>query len=429
MGIKLAVVGVGEWGRTLIPLLKAHPDVEHVALCDVNAAKLEAASAALGITQTYPSLDAVCQSDVDAVAIITQHWLHAPQAVQALRAGKHVFSTVPAGITVDEVETLVRTVEETGKIYMLGETSYYFPSVIYCRQRFAAGDFGDIIYTSADYFHHLDHRLLERFKDRGGDQWRELAVIPPMYYPTHSTSSILSVTGAYMTHVSCQGFVDREGDGVFAPEVNRWRNPFSNQTALFRMSDGSSCLVNVFWRAAHPGAVRLSIYGTKGSLEQYAMGEARWLTVHQGTTPVDDMIRPSRNIGRLKAGHLKPHWARRPKWVKREWIPGSLRPSVGVATEKGTFQETTPIQPVDQLPKEFADLRGVAGEEGSNYFVIAEFIRALVEKKQPANNVWMAARYTVPGIVAHESALRGGELLSVPDFGFAPAGDVSRVAM
>jgi predicted dehydrogenase len=52
-----------------------------------------------------------------------------------LRAGKHVYCAVPTGRTVDEVRDLVQAVEDTGLIYMMGETSYYYPSAIYCRQR------------------------------------------------------------------------------------------------------------------------------------------------------------------------------------------------------------------------------------------------------------------------------------------------------
>ena len=40
--------------------------------------------------------------------------------------------------------------------------------------------------------------------------------------------------------------------------------------------------------------------------------------------------------------------------------------------------------------------------------------------EQPPNNVWMAARYCVPGLIAHESARQGGVLLEVPDFGPGP---------
>ena len=418
MGIKLAQVGLGSFGGDLAPLFKAHPLVEEMSVCDLDEEKRDAAARRLGVTKTYASLDAVCDSNVDAVAITTQHWLHGPQAIQALKAGKHVFSAVPAGVTVEEIKTLVGTVEQTGKIFMMGETSYYFPATIYCRQRYAAGDFGRIVHAEADYYHHLEHRLLEFFKARGGEQWRELAVIPPMFYPTHNTSSVISVTGAHMTHVSCHGFVDREGDDIFVPERNRWGNAFSNEAGLFRMSDGSSCLINVFWRAGHPGANRVSIIGTRGSFES-SYGRALWLTPDQTMqTEVDHLFKPGRYAGRMRASYLR-EWTR-PRWVRREWIPEFLRPSRGVSAGRGVFVDTVPIQPVELLPDEYAGLMGVSGEEGANYFIVNEFIRAVAEQKQPPNNVWMAARYTLPGIVAHESAKREGELLPIPDFGDPP---------
>jgi predicted dehydrogenase len=201
MGLRMAMVGVGQQGRRFVPLFNAHPLVDELALCDLDEVKLQGVAAQHGISRTYPSLDAVCESDVDAVVIITQNWLHAPQAVQALRAGKHVFSAVPTGITVDEIETLVRTVEQTGLIYMLGEVNYYSPETVYCRRRHASRDFGDLVYAEADYHHDFDE-LYEVFQWRGGERWREVAGIPPMLYPTHTTGSIVSVTGARMTHVS-----------------------------------------------------------------------------------------------------------------------------------------------------------------------------------------------------------------------------------
>ena len=59
---------------------------------------------------------------------------------------------------------------------------------------------------------------------------------------------VLAVTGARMTSVSCLGFVDRSDDEVFREDVSLWRNRFSNQTALFRTSDGGMARVNEFRR-------------------------------------------------------------------------------------------------------------------------------------------------------------------------------------
>ena len=56
---------------------------------------------------------------------------------------------------------------------------------------------------------------------------------------------------------------------------------------------------------------------------------------------------------------------------------------------------------------------------------VDDFVRACATGKLPPNNVWDAARYVIPGVVAHESAQRGGELLEVPDLGPAPQGNAS----
>ena len=59
--------------------------------------RLSAKCSKFGIEDRCSSLDVFCDSDVDAIAIITQHHLHGPQAVQVLRAGKHVYSASALG--------------------------------------------------------------------------------------------------------------------------------------------------------------------------------------------------------------------------------------------------------------------------------------------------------------------------------------------
>ena len=70
---------------------------------------------------------------------------------------------------------------------------------------------------------------------------------------------------------------------------------------------------------------------------------------------------------------------------------------------------------MERLPKEFVGLPN--GHCGSHQFLVDDFVQACLTGTTPPNNVWQAARYCVPGLVAHESALRGGELLEIPDFG------------
>ncbi len=153
MGIRVGICGTGAFADCFIPLFKEHPEVEQVVLSDLDADKLAAKSERFGIPETCPSLDDLCDMDLDAIAIFTQHHIHCPQAIQALRSGKHVYSAVPSAITLDEIAELVQVVEDTGLVYMIGETSYYYPCTIYCRERYASGDFGRVIYAEAEYYH------------------------------------------------------------------------------------------------------------------------------------------------------------------------------------------------------------------------------------------------------------------------------------
>jgi len=181
MGIQLGICGVGAFAQHFIPLFKHHPGVDRVVLSDLDVDKLAANAAKHGIPDTCPSLDALCEMDIDAIAIITQHHLHGPQALQALHAGKHVYSAVPSAITIHEMRALVRAVEETGKVYMIGETSYYYPCAIYCRDRFQKGDFGHAVYAEAEYYHDYSHGLYDVARWRHGKGLRKYYGMPPFF--------------------------------------------------------------------------------------------------------------------------------------------------------------------------------------------------------------------------------------------------------
>jgi hypothetical protein len=196
-------------------------------------------------------------------------------------------------------------------------------------------------------------------------------------------SLIVSVTGAHMTHVSAQGFVDRVDDGVYRAEANLWKNTFSNETALFRMSDGSACRINEFRRVGHPGTVRMSLFGTQGCFEHNLAG-SRWVTKDRARTePLDDVLA----VG-------------------------------GVRHAEDDFAGVSAVHPVARLPREYAGLPN--GHLGSHQFLVDDFVQSCVSGRQPPNHVWRAARYCVPGLVAHDSARQGGVLLEVPDFGAGP---------
>jgi hypothetical protein len=78
-----------------------------------------------------------------------------------------------------------------------------------------------------------------------------------------------------------------------------------------------------------------------------------------------------------------------------------------------------PVHDSSRLPEEF---RGAPnGHEGSHQFLVDDFVTAVNSGSLPPVNAWVAARFSLPGIVAHASAQRHGERLPIRDFGAAPS--------
>ena len=362
MSISIGMVGIGMFGRHFIQLFKEHPDVHRIALCDLRSDRLAECSEKFEIDETYPTLDEICKTDIDALVIITQPWLHARQAIQAMEAEKYVYTAVPAARSLEECDQLVEAVKSTGMIYMNGETSYFRPETAFCRKKAAEGAFGEFVYCQAEYFHDISHGLYEVAKNRWGKEWsRDRTGGIPMHYPTHSTSFVISVTGAHMTEVSAQGYVYPNDDWFREDTISK--NTFSNEMGLFKMSNGATARICEFRRIGHPGCERASgIYGTEGSFEHNLAGRV-WAD------------KKGRQI-------VEPP-------VHHEFLPEPLASNLG-------------------------------GHGGSHAYLAHEFVDSVNRQRLPRINVWEAVRYCAPGFVAHQSALKGGELLKIPDWGDAP---------
>ena len=136
----------------------------------------------------------------------------------------------------------------------------------------------------------------------------------------------------------------------------------------------------------------MSMYGTKGSYEEQYNSRI-WVTSElRKFTELSSMLcaGEDRNFRDL---------SNEEQTVGGDWLEGNA----------------AKIQPVDILPKEYKRLHN--GHKGSHQFLIHEFVTSCVNNTQPENNVWQAARYLIPGLIAHESAMQGGILLEVLDLG------------
>jgi predicted dehydrogenase len=380
----IGVVGAGQFADSFLPLFRHHPGVERVYVTDLVASRAEEAVRRFGLDGTYASFDDLLESDCECVAVFTQRWTHGPLALRALQAGKHVYSTVPMGVTRGELAAIVEEVRASGLTYMMGETSYYYPAAVFGRQRRDAGDFGRLFYAEGDYVHDMDLGFYDAYRFSGGERWKETASYPPMLYPTHSLGGVLSVLGEHAVSVSCLAVRDERGDGVFDRAVSMFDNDFSNASALFGLSGGSIVRTNEMRRVGYPAHIRETRYrffGTDASFEQLAE-----VSVWQDKKTVTDVSALLALVA-----------------------PGGGRAQDGYAA----------VHDTSRLPPSYAGLP--SGHEGSHHFLADDFVRAVSDGTLPPVNAWVAARFTLPGIVAHESARRGGERLAIEDLGDPPA--------
>ena len=365
--VRMGVVG-GGFGRSF--QWHEHPDCTVAAVAELDSQRRTGLMQTYKCDKSYESLERLIRdAGVDAVALFTPAPDHVRHAVACLRAGKHVISAVPAATSLEDCQLLLEAVRQTGLTYMMAETSWYHQSVISARKWFAEGKFGQIFYTEAEYHH---PGLEPLFFDAAGNRtWRY--GFPPMHYPTHCTAYLLGVTGERMTQVSCTGW----GDDSPILKDNAYGNPFWNETAFFTTEEGNSFRVGIYWQGPVGGCERGQWFGEK-------------LTFYD----------PSPNgLG----------------FILR-------RPSEQVEADDAGFQRKLPMleqydQPqwwrTDMLPE---PLRHPSGHDGSHTFLTHEFVDALLNDRPPAVGVQEAVALTAPGIVAHQSALKGGAQLEIPSF-------------
>jgi predicted dehydrogenase len=398
MAFSIGVVGVGQFGGQFAHLFNLHPGVSEVFVVDERADRAAEAVDQYDLAGSIGTFDEMLASDVDAVAIFTQRWTHGPLVERALRAGKHVYSAVPMAVTEDEIAKIIDAVRETRNVYMMGETSYYNPATVYAREQHAAGRFGRVFYAEGDYVHDMDLGFYDAYQYSGGERWKETASYPPMLYPTHAIGGVLGALPAHAVSVSCVGVKDDRGDGVFDKDISMFGNDFSNATALFELNDGGAMRTNEMRRVGYPSHIRESrfrFFGTEASFEQLAK-----VTVWQDKTNVHD---------------ISEQMESRPSVPLDDPSLANVAPELRDAFVSGL----APVHDRDRLPEEF---RGAPnGHEGSHQFLVDDFVTAVNSGSLPPVNAWTAARFTLPGIVAHESARRNGERLPIRDFGDAPA--------
>lgn len=255
--IRLGVVGVYR-GSSMINYCSHADNVELVAICDKWEERLELQKlihAGRDITY-YTDFDEFLKHDMDAVVLANYANEHAPFAIKALRAGKHVLSEVLPVQTMKEAVELIEAVEETGLIYSYAENYCYMPAPAEMRRLYRAGKIGEFEYGEGEYVHNCEPIWPGITYGEEG-HWRNNMY--STYYCTHSLGPIIHITG--LRPVSVTGFESskttrnlRTGakGGQFGVEIVELENGGIVKSLHFGL---------------YKDSIWYSIYGSKGRME------------------------------------------------------------------------------------------------------------------------------------------------------------------
>ena len=362
--INVAIVGLG-FGAEFIPIYQKHPQANMYAICQRTRSKLDEIGNAFGIEKRYTDLASLLKDpEVDAVHINSPIHNHADQSIASLRAGKHVACTVPMATTVGECKQIVQAVKETGLTYMMMETVLYSREFLFVKEMYDKGDLGKVQFLRASH---------QQEMAGWPGYWEGL---PPMHYATHCVGPVLGLTRDEAEYVSClgSGTIDKK-------LIPKYGSPFAIETChiKFRNSDLAAEVTRSLFNTARQYRESFDVYGSDMSFE--------WTHIEEEEHII--------------------HVGEKPKKVKTPDYAHRLPKEIASFTTAGVYDS--------ESHQHLSFIQG-AGHGGSHPHLAHEFISALVEKRQPYPNAQQSANITCVGILAHESAMKGGEITPLPEF-------------
>ena len=373
--INVALVGLG-FGGCFLPIYADHPNVGVTSYFDANPTVMARFKEMYPDLKTHDSFEQIlADPEVDAVHLVTPIPLHADHTVAVLESGKHCACTVPMATSLEDIRRIVAAKRKSGKNYMMMETTLYTYQFFYVKEMLRKGELGRIQFMRGSHY-----------QDMRGWPWYWEG-LPPMWYGTHAIGPMVALSGSRIKRTVCFG------SGTMAEfRHEQYGNTFPVETAIFAFENGlkAEATRSLFEtnRAYQEG---MFVYGSNGSFE--------W--------GIEDNSEPyiTRNAVPAEGG--------RGSWpvVTQEAMPNYhhlLPESIQKYTVGDNFDPQNPQASLKEG-------RG-GGHHGSHPHLVHEFIMSIVEERKPWIDEHLGGNITAAGICAHESAMKNGEAVMVPEF-------------
>jgi len=367
---RVAIIGLG-FGAEFIPIYQRHADAEMAAICQRNESSLNEIGDKFGVEKRYTDYaELLKDSDIDAVHINTPIPHHAEATLQALKAGKHVACTVPMATSEEDCKAIVELCAESGLHYMMMETVVYAREFLFMKDLYDKGELGKLQFLKASH---------QQDMDGWPGYWPGL---PPMHYATHCVGPVLGLGRNEAEYVSCfpSGTIREEMHDCYG-------SPYAVETTHIKFAncDLSAQVYRSLFDVARQYRESIEVYGSKKSVE-WPLIEHEPLVVHTAKKPEPEI---PEEVKSPDYGHL---------------LPDEIAPF----TQGGVYG--------GEEGEEHLSFTQGAGHGGSHPHLVHQFVELLRGNGEGYPNAVQSANITLCGILAHESAQKGGEIVRLPEW-------------
>ncbi len=372
--IRVGLTGLGARGRHWLKTLDNFNGYRVTAICDpieeLHGISLDALSDPDSVKVYAEYKDLLADPNVDAVALTVRCQEQGALAAQALEAGKHVNSEVPAAHTLEDCWRIVIAAERSGKVYQLGEQRRHSGEFAAWRELVQEGKLGKITFCEGQYIGYKEparyHRLpgtaqLVPIADLPNHPEAEptwINLMPPIHYLPHELSPILMVLDDRVTEVTAMStrspsYIHEE---IQQPDI---------QLAIMKTAKDTLMRLAVAYTQPTPPRDNhwCHIMGTKGSVE---------------------LARSLKDSPKLWLADAQMH-----DHAEVDWKP--------------------------QRTDAPAEARG-SGHSDTDFYIHATFRDAALHDKPLEFDLYKAMDTAAPAVLASESIAQGSKLMHVPDF-------------
>ena len=317
-----------------------------------------------------------CSRDpnVDAVHINSPIPDHAPQSIAALKAGKHVACTVPMATTIEECREIVEAQRKSGKVYMMMETVVYSREYLFVKELYDKGELGRIQFLRGSH---------QQDMDGWPGYWEGL---PPMHYATHCVSPCLALA----RQARRARRLPRLGPDPRGPDPEVRQPVRDRDRDVQDHATPTSCaeVTRSLFDTARQYRESFDVYGIE-EVVRVAAGRERGAghphQEHDGSAAPEPEIPEAREGARLRAPAARSR-SGGSRSRRRSRTPSTCRSSRAAATAARTRTSST------------------------------TFCRRASASSRRCRMPQTSVNWTMVGICAHQSALKGGEKIQIPRF-------------